>query len=61
MRLSLPLSFEIVATDISRDDNGGARRAGRGGGWDNKGSGENSIRGVGSLMVSWSGGMRDSI
>ena len=25
MKMSLPLSLEIVATDISQDDNGGAR------------------------------------
>jgi len=36
VRPSLPPSPEIVATDISRDDNGGASGGIGGGRWDNK-------------------------
>ena len=36
MKLALPLSLEMVATDISRDDNEGGGDRGRGGGWDSK-------------------------
>jgi len=33
VKLPLPLTWEIVTADVSRSDNEGAWRIGRGGGW----------------------------